>query len=227
MNYIIPDFLKDELFFGDLSTRVDNALSNYNFSLIPQFQNVDMDEISKKFKAYICYRYLLIDSDIEQYVFLKIIKSYEVDYFINPLINQFITINVSSSIRDETIKQYIDESKRLYFKMIRNCMSKRFLELSEKYNDYFKGETSLYMNQNGLNINPNVLNTITKCAIIESKRNPNFGPDFTSVDDAIDYAYNLYYQRSISFKERKEEVEFNKQILNDINIILEKNGFTR
>lgn len=225
--YIIPDEFKHEIFYGSLSTTIDSALNTFNFSRLPLFEKLNKTEISNGFRAYLCYIYISFESDIEQYTFLRLVKTKEGETYIISLIKDYIKVNITSTFTDEFLVHLEKDSKEKYFSMLRNTMSKSYMALSKAFDNEYLKLVKSYIDMNDVNINPKLLLTLTKCAIIESRRRPALEREFLDVKDAIDYAYLLYEDQVITFKERKQEVEINKKIMEGIDNIIDINGFDR
>ena len=228
MDYIIPEYLKEDLINGDLSKIIESELLDYDFDNIPFFEISDFDEIMKKFKAFVCYKFLKFDSVIEQHVFIEVIKRFNSDITINPLIQQFIDINISSNMSDEELKTYHEELQKRYFSMIKNCMTEKFKDLSTK-----EGNTAIlesvnnFITNTGCDISSTLLSTLTKCAIIESSRNSDLDIRFENFDEAVEYAYELHTEQLVTYEERLKQAKECRKMLDDIDRILEENNFDR
>lgn len=226
-NFIIPDEIKDSVFSGTLSDQIEEALNMYDFSVLPQFNDYTEKDIVDNFKAYICYLIMNQSGELEAYVFFKFLETVGFEMFKDTFIDDFIKIVVSSQFTDEFLINYAIDSKSQYQSLLRNCMCDQYKKLSKSLDPSYKKQVSKYVIANNIHIDPKVLVTLTKCAIIESKRKPSLEYEFTKDTDAIEYAYYLYEDQSISFDERKSEVEYSKRIMEDLDNILGSNGYSR
>ena len=112
--------------------------------------------------------------------------------------------------------------------MVRNCFCKQFLELSDKSsNDHFRADVDYYVKRNRINVNKDFLLTLSKCAIIESRRKPELDLDFHNFSEAIDYAFNLYKEQLSSFEDRKQNIDRDREIMDFIDRVLDENDFSR
>ena len=226
-DFIIPEEIKESVFYGLLSDKIDDALSMYDFTLIPPFKNYSKKDIVDNFKAYICYLIINQSGELEAYIFYKFLETMGFEYFKETFIEDFIKIVVSSTLTDEFLIKYAKDSKEQYKSLLRNCMCEQYKVISNSFDHIYLKKASEFVINNNIHIDPRILVTLTKCAIIESKRKPSLDYEFTKDTDAIEYAYSLYEDQSISFDERKEEVENNKKIMEDLDNILNSSGYTR
>lgn len=226
MSYEVPTVLKDRLLFGDLSDKIDVAINNYSsiFKKYHEFDSFTIDQINIIFKGYVCYKYLLHDDEISQYLFLRTINSTEPEIRLYPLINDFIVTFIQSYKSDSNIKDDLSDFKREYLKILSNITSPKFAELSKKDKEYKK-----YIEKNlihfEIDIDPNVLLMLTKCVIIEKNNNDDIF--FNDVNDAVVYAMELYYKQTITFEEKKGAVLEEQRVLQSVSRILEENDFVR
>ncbi|MBR5663013.1 MAG: hypothetical protein IKX00_05180 [Bacilli bacterium] len=227
MSLEVPDFLKDDILFGELSEKIHFAINFYApvFYDYPIFKNASLDEIKTVFIGYVCYQYLLIDDDITQHIFLRMLNSSEPKLRLYPLIEEFISVCLLSTKTDSNIKSDINEYKREYLKALSNIISSEYNELSKKNDEKYKKIIEDNYNSYDTDMDSGFLLTLTKCVIIESsKTKENY---FSDIDDAIMYALELYYKQSITFEERKNVVVDQRRVLDIIRTILEENELTR
>lgn len=227
MSYDIPGFLKDELLFGELSDRIEAGIRFYEpiFRGYPIFENEDLDEIKTLFTGYVAYTYLLIDDDTTQYIFLRTLNSSEPKIRLYPLIEEFISICLLSIKTDENIKSDIDGYKQEYLRTLSNIISKEYDELSKKNDEEYKKIIKQNYLTYDTEIDPGLLLTLTKCVIIEDRKNSEVY--FSHIDDAIMFALELYYKQSITFEERKNVVADQRKLLDTISKIIDQNEFTK
>jgi hypothetical protein len=72
-------------------------------------------------------------------------------------------------------------------------------------------------------MDPYHLMTLTKCVIINGMER-NY---IVTVSSAVNSAYILFFQRKMTFNDRKKVVEAAKSTISEIEHVLEVNGFTR
>lgn len=228
MDYIVPDYFRDEILYGELSEIIEKALLKQikTFKFYPEFRDQSFDEILNSFKAYVCYQYLNNETEIEQALFLRMIKSSEPEIRLNGLIDEFISVCIFSQIPDECIMESINESRLEYLSILKNIFTKDFTDYSVHDEEYKKHVFACIIKYD-TDIDPGLLLMLTKCVIVESKNSKDFDYEFTDVTDAVKYALNLYYEQSISYEDRKNEIEKAAEIKEIINLILEQNELSR
>lgn len=229
MDYEIPEYFRDDIMYGELSEIIENALleCSKTFLFYPQFKDLSFDEILTSFKGYVCYKFLLEDTDIERHLFLRTIKSSEHELKLNSLIDEYIAVVCFSQIADESIEETIKMSRDEYISVIKHALSKQYINYSKKYDKEFQKLIIEAIKTFDTDIDPNLLMMLTKCVIIESKENKDFDYRFESVEEAVKYALNLYYEQSVTVEERKKEVSDAQDVIYEINMILEHNELSR
>lgn len=226
-DYTIPDFLKDELSYGDLSVKIDDILGKYDFKSQPLLKELTIEEITNNIKAYIGLLYLSQESEIKQLVFLRMLKSDEFDVGLKPVINNYISIYKSSLINDSNIIQAMNDSVASYFSLVRNCICPQFIEISKSMNKKYRSQVEKFVVRHKIRIDIDILTTLTKCAIIQCSRDSRYQMRFSHVDDAIDYALKLYLDKNMTYEDKKKEILHNKELIDIISHMADFNGFSR
>ena len=224
MKYIIPSDLRDELLFGELSDKIDDAINKcapYIFSH-PEFEEYDIDSIKNVFVGYICYQYLILKDDVERYVFLKTLNSSEPCMRLYPLLDEFIQTCLSSVKTDKQLEEDANEVKREYNRILNYRLTTKYIELSKNDSEYRK---LIDKNIKELlsDIKPRDLLVLTKCVIIDKADDY----EFSDTDKAILYAMELYHKFQTPLQERIVDVAINKGVLFTVMEILEENELTR
>lgn len=167
-------------------------------------------------------------------ILFRFLKNDSVFNTIVPLLGEFCDIVIKSSLSDQAIKNQVAEARIRYITLIKNCFKKEYKELSEKYDKMYYSESIKLIQNEVLEIEPEHLVSLAKCALIEEKTNPNGSlvkegiiGDFANFEEVVIKVYYLYLNSILSFEERKEQVTYNIQTIKDIISIIRENGFSR
>lgn len=198
MDFEIPEFLKDELLYQELSDKIEQVVGFTNYTGIPQLKNVPKDEFAQYIRGFIAYRYLCLDTDQERSYYLDFLKNDSVFNTIVPLLGEFCDIVIKSSLSDQAIKNQVAEAKIRYITLVKNCFKKEYKELSEKYDKMYYSESIKLIQNEVLEIEPEHLVSLAKCALIEEKTNPNGSlvkegiiGDFANFEEVVIKVYYL------------------------------------
>lgn len=229
MDYIIPDYIKNEVFDGELSENIDYIIANFDFSLFPEFDSTDIKKVMEQFKVYICYNALQMGEDLDQLIYVEVLKAFKPDIILPPLVVKFIKIYVESKVTYEELKHQVDKYNNDYFSMVRNCFRDEFKELSsdEECCAQLYDDATYFINSTKAQINIGNLVTLTKCAIILNNNKPDLELDFENFGEAVKYAFSLYKEQLIPYEKRKAKIDDSKEIMLFVNKVLDNNDFSR
>lgn len=226
MDYIIPGFIIEEVFYGELSSKIDFTFSKYDISLILKDTPLDLDEFIDRFKAYICYLINFNEDFNQGIIFMEELKISSP--LISTYITNFISIYVESNYSYKTVKDRINNMNDRYATISKNCMNEQFQELCNKdYDRILREEIDFCIKSQKISIDPDFLLTLTKCSIIESRKAKNSDFCFSSLKEAVEYSLAIYKQQFITFEQRKRKIDGSKAIMDIVNQILDSNDFSR
>ena len=234
MGYDLPDELIDELNYGNTASFLKEAVPKINFKDVPQFKDVDLDEIESYIKGYIAYCYLSKEDELSQHIFIRLITGKLNTFLLVTFINEFIKVFINSKTTDNEITDSVKLSRDRYTNLIKYCKSKSFAKLSKKYDEVYYNEANSAILKGNLEITPKQLVTLMKCAIIEEKedKESEFNKsgiigDYNSLADIINAVYYIYCQCALSFDDRKAVVEDDVDVLDEVLSIVDANGLSR
>lgn len=230
MNYELPDFFLNELNYGIISTNIDNAISTVDIKGLYALKNMTIDEFKTYIKGYISYTFLTAETDAQQLVILKLLKTTKNNLYISQLILEFVCCYTLSIISDAEIMESVNTAKKEYIRVQKYCYVPDYKILSMRFDPQFYEMAKNEIENNHVDAPLGQLLPLMKCLIIDTRYNPESDLNqggYANMQDVIMEAGRVFNNFSISYEDKRAQVEACKEKIEEVETIIDYNNFIR